>query len=60
MTLEATLAWGLHDAYLERIEIDWPKAKLVGRARGCRRCWRRCQWRTRLGRIDGSRSCEPT
>jgi hypothetical protein len=27
--LEATLPWGFHDAYLERIEIDWPKAKLV-------------------------------
>jgi hypothetical protein len=27
--LEATLPWGLHDAYLERIEIDWPKAELV-------------------------------
>jgi hypothetical protein len=27
--LEATLPWGLHDAYLERLQIDWPEAKLV-------------------------------
>lgn len=27
--IEATLPWGLHDAYLEALEIDWPNAKLV-------------------------------
>jgi hypothetical protein len=26
--LEATLPWGLHDAYLEGIVIDWPASQL--------------------------------
>jgi hypothetical protein len=27
--IEASLPWGLHDSYLEAIEIDWPKARLT-------------------------------
>ncbi len=27
--IEASLPWGLHDAYLEAIEIDWPNARLT-------------------------------
>lgn len=25
--IEADLPWGLHDAYLEAIELDWPKRR---------------------------------
>lgn len=27
--IEATLSWGLHDAYLEAIDVDWLKGTLV-------------------------------
>jgi hypothetical protein len=26
--IESTLPWGFHDAHVERIEIDWPRARL--------------------------------
>jgi hypothetical protein len=28
-TIEDSLPWGLHDAYLEALAIDWPNAKLT-------------------------------
>jgi hypothetical protein len=27
--IEDALPWGLHDAYLEALDIDWPNAKLI-------------------------------
>jgi hypothetical protein len=27
--IEASLPWGLHDAYLETLALDWPKATLT-------------------------------
>ena len=28
-TIEASLPWGLHDAYIEAVDIDWSRATLT-------------------------------
>ncbi len=35
--LEATLPWGLHDAHVERLAIDWTRAQLTRQCLGVQR-----------------------